>query len=92
MALGDAREALKLVEEGARFDVVFCDLMMPNLRGDVLYDRVKAIAPGLAETVRLHHGGGHRRDSANLPRSGAERTSGEALRCAKFARHRTPLR
>jgi PAS domain S-box-containing protein len=48
-SVSDAREALALIELGAPFDVVFCDLMMPNLDGRQLFERVRELAPRLAE-------------------------------------------
>jgi PAS domain S-box-containing protein len=35
----DPREALRRFEHGERFDVVFCDMMMPYLAGPDLYER-----------------------------------------------------
>jgi PAS domain S-box-containing protein len=49
VAVTDAREALAQIEKGERFDVIFCDLMMPYLSGKDFFERVRAIAPELAE-------------------------------------------
>ena len=57
VALSDGREALKLLESGARFDVVFCDLMMPHLDGPDLYARVRAIDPAFADRFVFITGG-----------------------------------
>ena len=53
----DPREALLRFEQGRRFDVVFCDLMMPHLSGDALFERVRAIAPDQAERFVFITGG-----------------------------------
>ena len=45
----DAREALRLVENGEQFDVVFCDISMPHMSGMELYDKVSVLQPELAE-------------------------------------------
>ena len=34
----DARDALASIESGERFDVIVCDLMMPDMTGMDLYD------------------------------------------------------
>ena len=47
--ISDPREVLAAVERGERYDVVFCDLMMPYLPGPALYARVLELAPELAE-------------------------------------------
>jgi PAS domain S-box-containing protein len=57
VAIGDPREALKQIESGERFDVVFCDLMMPHLGGDELHARVLAIDPALAARFVFVTGG-----------------------------------
>ena len=57
VTLGDAREALTLLESGERFDVIFCDLMMPHLSGDILHARVRERQPALAERFVFMTGG-----------------------------------
>lgn len=57
VALGDSREALRRLESGERFDVVFCDLMMPNLSGDELYQRVRMRDAQLADRFVFLTGG-----------------------------------
>jgi len=42
---GSGAEALQLLEAGARFDVIVCDVMMPDLCGMDLYDAVRKRAP-----------------------------------------------
>ncbi|MFO0611195.1 MAG: response regulator [Polyangiaceae bacterium] len=41
----DGREALDLLESGARFDVILCDNSMPSLSGPDLYELVTARWP-----------------------------------------------
>ncbi len=57
VTLSDSREALRRLETGEHFDVVFCDLMMPHLSGDVLYEKVAAVAPALAARFVFITGG-----------------------------------
>lgn len=47
----DAREALALVAAGSTFDVVFCDLMMPNLSGVDVYRLLAATHPAQAAKI-----------------------------------------
>jgi len=46
-----AREALALIESGERFDVIFCDLMMPNMTGMDFYEALLRQKPELASRV-----------------------------------------
>ncbi|NOU28058.1 MAG: response regulator [Polyangiaceae bacterium] len=55
--LSDSREALRQIEAGEHFDVVFCDLMMPHLSGDALYERVATVAPAIAARFVFITGG-----------------------------------
>jgi CheY-like chemotaxis protein/two-component sensor histidine kinase len=55
--VSDAREALVRLESGERFDVIFCDLMMPWLGGDQLYMKVRAYDLRLAERFVFITGG-----------------------------------
>jgi CheY-like chemotaxis protein len=52
-----AAEALRWVRGGERFDVIFCDLMMPERTGVDLYDDLREAAPELLERVIFMTGG-----------------------------------
>jgi nitrogen-specific signal transduction histidine kinase/CheY-like chemotaxis protein len=52
-----ASEALTLVELGQRFDVVLCDLMMPQITGMDLYHALAALDRGQAEKMVFMTGG-----------------------------------
>ncbi len=52
-----AAEALRWVAEGQRFDVIFCDLMMPDVTGMDLYAELQRAAPELADRVVFVTGG-----------------------------------
>jgi CheY-like chemotaxis protein len=52
-----ARDALALIEAGARFDAILCDLMMPSLTGMELCARVRAIDPAQATRMLFVTGG-----------------------------------
>lgn len=51
------REALRRVEEGARYDVIVCDLMMPDMTGMALHDALRAAAPSQRDRMILLTGG-----------------------------------
>jgi signal transduction histidine kinase len=50
-------EALSLITAGRRFDLVLCDVMMPELTGMELFERVQAIAPDQASGFVFLSGG-----------------------------------
>jgi CheY-like chemotaxis protein len=53
----DARSALSSIERGERFDVIVCDLMMPNMTGMDLYDAMRLAAPEQIERMVFLSGG-----------------------------------
>ena len=55
--VGSAREALHFVTAGRRFDVILCDLMMPEMTGMDLHAQLAALAPDLAERMIFASGG-----------------------------------
>jgi signal transduction histidine kinase len=57
VTLDDPAEALRRLSAHERFDVVLCDLMMPEMTGMELYDRVCEAAPEQAARVVFLTGG-----------------------------------
>jgi nitrogen-specific signal transduction histidine kinase/CheY-like chemotaxis protein len=53
----NAADALALFAAGARFDVILCDLMMPDMTGMDLYRETLRVAPSLASRVVFMSGG-----------------------------------
>jgi CheY-like chemotaxis protein len=51
--------ALELLTQGNHFDVVLCDLMMPDLSGIELYEQLKQNAPGTEERLLFMTGGAY---------------------------------
>jgi signal transduction histidine kinase/ActR/RegA family two-component response regulator len=49
VAMQRPKEALEQIKQGARFDVILCDLIMPELPGWDLFDELARIAPDQAE-------------------------------------------
>ena len=52
-----AADALERLGRGEQFDLVFCDLMMPEIGGPDLYVRIRARSPALAERMVFMTGG-----------------------------------
>jgi PAS domain S-box-containing protein len=52
-----ARDALERVRAGERFDLVLCDLMMPDLSGMELHAALQAIDPAIADRMVFVTGG-----------------------------------
>jgi PAS domain S-box-containing protein len=69
-ALTSAREALRRLAAGERWDLVVCDLMMPELGGPELAERVRACAPDAAARLVFMTG------AASLEPSAAVRAAG----------------
>ena len=61
-AVTSATEALALLTSDQNFDVVICDLTMPELSGMELYQRVLALFPRLAERMVFMTGGAFSQD------------------------------
>jgi PAS domain S-box-containing protein len=55
--LSKAREAVDRITAGERFDVILCDLMMPQMTGMDLFAVLTEIAPDQAERMRFVTGG-----------------------------------
>lgn len=64
--VGDAVEALDALRSGQRFDVIFCDIMMPRMTGREFRTRVGLWLPGQAERVVLMTGNPALEHSARL--------------------------
>jgi PAS domain S-box-containing protein len=57
VAVANGREVLELFERGEKFDLVFCDLMMPTMTGMELYEAVKRTQPEHARRFVFMTGG-----------------------------------
>jgi two-component system NtrC family sensor kinase len=57
-AVSSAVEALKLLRDGSRFDVILCDMMMPEMSGMDFCLCLAKEDPGAAERVLFLSGGG----------------------------------
>jgi signal transduction histidine kinase len=56
-AITSAREAIERITRGERFDVILCDLMMPDVTGMELHAEVVRVAPEQAAKVVFMTGG-----------------------------------
>ena len=52
-------EALALVTAGHQFDVILCDLQMPETDGATVYRKLCALAPAMAERMVFISGGAY---------------------------------
>lgn len=57
ICLSSAAVALQQLEAGARFDLVLCDIMMPDMTGMEFHDALQAVAPELLSSVVYMTGG-----------------------------------
>jgi CheY-like chemotaxis protein len=57
------REALRLLLRGERFDVVFCDLMMPEVSGMDLFEALRLNRPGQESSLVFMTGGAFTREA-----------------------------
>jgi PAS domain S-box-containing protein len=51
------REAISRIEHSGPYDVVFCDVMMPELSGIDVYERAKEVCPGQEQRIVFITGG-----------------------------------
>jgi signal transduction histidine kinase len=64
--LEDARAARDLVVGGASFDVLLCDLLMPELTGVGLYEELRRHAPEMARRMVFMTGGAFTEEARNF--------------------------
>jgi CheY-like chemotaxis protein len=57
VAVTRAADALSHVARGEKFDIIFCDLMMPEMTGVDFYHTIKTANPTLAERIVFLTGG-----------------------------------
>jgi signal transduction histidine kinase len=57
VAVTSARHALACIEAGARFDVILCDVMMPEMDGAAMYAELRKLVPAQAERMVFVTGG-----------------------------------
>jgi DNA-binding NtrC family response regulator len=66
VAATSGREALELLRRDARFDLVLCDLMMPDVTGMEVFETLRAELPVVAEKVVFVTGGSFTRRSSEF--------------------------
>jgi signal transduction histidine kinase len=55
--VNEAKEALERIQRGESYDVIFCDLMMPQMNGIELYHEIREHSPDLARRIVFMTGG-----------------------------------
>ena len=61
-----AREALAKIEAGERYDVILCDVMMPELSGMDLHARLGSLAPEQVAKIVFMTGGAFTKQAADF--------------------------
>jgi len=56
-SLQDAREALRRITSGTRYDAIVCDVMMPEMTGVQFFMELERAAPEMARHTGLMSGG-----------------------------------
>jgi nitrogen-specific signal transduction histidine kinase/CheY-like chemotaxis protein len=88
-----AADALARITRGERFDVILCDLMMPDVTGMDLYREVLHLAPDLARRIVFMSGGVYtpraRAFVESLPNRCIEKPP-DAAKLRQLVRDRTP--
>ena len=71
VALTSPRAALDLISRGEQFDVILCDLAMPELSGQEMYEELCRGSPDASSRFAFITGGAHSRDTESfLARTG----------------------
>jgi PAS domain S-box-containing protein len=65
-AVTSARHALELLRSGSRYDVILCDLMMPQITGMELYETVTSLDPAQALKMVFVTGGAFTESARNF--------------------------
>jgi CheY-like chemotaxis protein len=74
--VGLAGEALSVILAGDRFDLILCDLMLPQVTGMDFHEHVGAVAPELLERILFTTGGAYTAEAqAFLARPGIRHES-----------------
>jgi PAS domain S-box-containing protein len=83
------KEAVTHIEQSGPFDVVFCDVMMPELSGIDVYERAKQVCPGQEQRIVFITGGAFTEqaaafiDTIDNPKLGKPFDSGEVRALVK---------
>ena len=72
-AASSGRLALEQIEEGARPDIILCDLMMADVSGPELYERIEKDYPDLAQRMLFITGGAFTEDTRAFSEAHADR-------------------
>ena len=81
-AFDDPRAALRNIESGSRYDLILCDLMMPDISGMDFHTHVARLAPEQADKIIFLTGGAF---------TGAARTFIQEIRNARVEKPFDPV-
>jgi CheY-like chemotaxis protein len=69
VTVSSGQDALDLLATGAIFDVIFCDLMMPDLSGPGVYEAIQKTWPDVCERMVFVSGGAFSPDTEEFART-----------------------
>jgi CheY-like chemotaxis protein len=69
-----ARQALELFNDGERFDIILCDLMMPQMTGMELHAELTRLVPDQVDKMIFMTGGAFSEEAASFLRNIANPT------------------
>ncbi len=67
------REAIEILRSEPPFDIVLCDVMMPDMNGQDVYNAAKEVRPGTQERIVFVTGGAFTKDANNFLNSVANK-------------------
>src|SRR5687768_5152267 len=73
VSVTDGAAALRLLEEDSRFDLVMCDLIMPEMTGMEVHRHLSRTAPDIVERMVFMTGGAYTPAAENFLRRGGHR-------------------
>lgn len=65
-AARSGRQAIEILEKEGAFDLVLCDVMMPDMNGEDVYNAASRVSPGTQQRIVFVTGGAFTKDANNF--------------------------